>query len=118
VAAHLTQKMPIRKVATMFAVSKSLVQKLVKQQPTAGNLQPKQRGKPQFSYLTNAEKEIRALVVEHPDATLVELCKFFAQKTGNWVSRTAMCRCAAEIRTQSKKKPGPATKPRQKESKH
>jgi len=42
---------------------KSLVQKLVKQQQTAGNLQQKQRGKPQFSYLTNAEEEIRALVV-------------------------------------------------------
>ena len=69
VAAHLTQKMSIRKVATVFAVSKSLVQKLVKQQQTEGNLQPKQRGKPQFSLLTNAEEEIRALVAEHPDAT-------------------------------------------------
>ncbi len=83
---------------------KILVQKLVKLQQTAGNLQPKQRGKPQFSYLTNAEEEIRALVVDHPDATLVELCELFAQKTGNWVSRTAMCRCATEIRYQSKKK--------------
>lgn len=60
---------------------KSLVQKLVKEQQTAGNLQPKQRGKPQFSYLTNAEEEIRALVVEHPDATLVELCEIC---TKNW----------------------------------
>ena len=85
---------------------KSLVQKLVKLQQTAGNLQPKQRGKPLFSYLTNAEEEIRALVVDHPDATLVELCELFAQKTGNWVSRTAMCRCATEIRAQSKKKRG------------
>ena len=34
VAAHLTQKMSIRKVATVFAVNKSLVQKLVKQQQT------------------------------------------------------------------------------------
>jgi putative transposase len=83
------------------------------------NLQPKQRGKPQFNYLTNAEEEIRALVVEHPDATLVELCELFPQKTGNWVSRTAMCRYGAEIRDQSKKKKhGTAAKPRQKESKN
>jgi uncharacterized protein YdaU (DUF1376 family) len=34
----------------------------------------------------------------------VELCELFAQRTGNWVSRTAMCRCATEIRDQSKKK--------------
>ncbi len=67
----------------MFAVSKSLVQKLVKQQQTEGNLQPKQRGKPQFSHLTNAEKEIRLLVAEHPDAALIELCELFAQKTKN-----------------------------------
>ena len=47
VAAHLAQKMSIRKVAIRFAVSKSLVQKLVKQQQTEGDLQPKQRGQPQ-----------------------------------------------------------------------
>jgi hypothetical protein len=44
---------------------KSLVQKLVKQQKTSRNLQPKQRGKPQFSHLTNAEAEIQALVTTH-----------------------------------------------------
>jgi transposase len=71
-----------------------------------------------LSYLKNAEEEIRALVVEHPDATLVKLCELFAQKTENWVSKTAMCRCAAEIRTQSKKKHGTAAKPPQKESKN
>ncbi len=62
VNAHLTEKMSIRKVATRFYVSKSLVQKLVKQQQTEGSLQPKKRGKPQFSYLTNAEAEVKALV--------------------------------------------------------
>jgi hypothetical protein len=34
----------------------------------------------------------------------IELCELFAQKTGNWVSQAAMCRCAAEIRTHSEKK--------------
>jgi transposase len=47
VTAHLAEKMSIRKVAIRFAVSKSLVQKLVKQQKIEGDLQPKQRGKPQ-----------------------------------------------------------------------
>jgi putative transposase len=85
VKAHLAEKMSIRKVATRFAVSKSLIQKLVKQEQTEGDLQPKQRGKPQFSHLTNAEEEVKALVADHPDATLVELCELFAHKTGNWV---------------------------------
>jgi len=69
VTAHLAEKMPIRKVATRFGVIKSLVQKLVKQQQTQGNLLPKQRGKPRFSPLTDAETAVRALVADHPDAT-------------------------------------------------
>lgn len=68
VKAHLAEKMSIRKVATRFGVSKSLVQKLVNLQKTEGNLQPKQRGKPQLSHLTNAEPFVKVLVAEHPDA--------------------------------------------------
>jgi transposase len=90
VAAHLERHHSIRTVASMFAISKSLVQKLVKQQKLEGNLQPKKPGKPRLSYLTNAEVELRELVAEHPDATLVKLCEFFADKTGNWVGRSAM----------------------------
>jgi putative transposase len=40
VAAHIEQKLSIRKTAEIFACSKSLVQKLVKQQKIEGNLQP------------------------------------------------------------------------------
>ena len=103
VAAHLVEKMSIRKVATRFIVSKSLVQKLIKQQQLSGSLQPKPRGKPQFSYLTNRETEVRELVGEYPDATLVELCELFAQKTGHWVSRAAMCRCLQKLELPRKK---------------
>ncbi|NEQ78586.1 MAG: transposase [Okeania sp. SIO2C9] len=104
VTAHLAQKLSIRTVAARFSVSKSLVQKLVKQQKTEGNLQPKKRGKPQFSHLTNAEVEVRALVADYPDATLVELCELFLQKTGNWVSKTAMCRYLQILELPRKKK--------------
>jgi putative transposase len=68
VKAHLAEKMSIRKVATRFGVSKSLVQKLVNLQKTEGNLQPTQRGKPQLSHLTNAESFVKALVAQPPDA--------------------------------------------------
>jgi putative transposase len=47
---------------------KSLVQKLIEQQQLESSLQPKPRGKRQFSYLSNAETEVRELVAEHPDA--------------------------------------------------
>jgi transposase len=104
VAAHIHEKISIRQVAIRFAVSKSLVQKLIKQQQVDGNLKPKQRGKPQFSHLTNAEVELRELVAENHDATLVELCELFAVKTGNWVSRTAMCRSLQKLGLNRKKK--------------
>ena len=73
----------------------------MKQQPIEGNLQPKKRREPQFSHLINAEAFVRILVVEHQDATLVELCELFVVKTGNCVIRTAMCRYTTEIRAQS-----------------
>ncbi|MGB8690441.1 MAG: transposase [Microcoleus sp.] len=118
VTAYLVGKMSIRKVATQFGVTKSLVQKLVKQQQNEVNLQPKTRGKPQFSHLTSSDVEVRELVAEHPDATLVELCELFAQKTGNWVSRAAMCRCLQKLELNRKKKHGTVVKLRQKESKN
>lgn len=117
VTAHLVEKIPIRKVATRFGVAKSLVQKLVKLQQNEGNLQPKPRGKPQFSYLTSAEPEVKALVAEYPDATLAELCELFAVKTGNWVSKSAMCRCLQKLGLNRKKKLGTVAKRQQKESK-
>ncbi len=118
VAAHIQNKISIRKVAIQFGVSKSLVQKLVKQQKVDGNVQPLQRGKPQFSHLTNAEVELRELVEENQDATLVELCELFALKSGNWVSRTAMCRCLQKLGLNRKKKHCGVAKRQLKESKN
>ena len=118
VAAHIQKKISIRKVAIIFDVSKSLVQKLVKQQQVDGNLQPKPRGKPQFSHLTNAEVELRELVAENHDATLVELCELFAVKTGNWVSRTAMCRSLQKLGLNRKKKHCGVAKQQLQESKN
>jgi putative transposase len=118
VAAHIQQKISIRQVAMIFTVSKSLVQKLVKQQKTDGNLQPKQPGKPRFSYLTNNEVKLRELIVENNDATLTELCELFAEKTGNWVSRTAMGRCLQKLGLNRKKKHCGVVKQQQKEFKN
>ena len=104
VAAHFLDKISIRKVAHCFSASKSLVQKLVKQQRIDGDLEPKKPGKPHFSHLTNAEAELRALLADNHDATLVELCELFAIKTGNWVSKTAMCAALQKLGLNRKKK--------------
>ncbi len=118
VTAHFLDKISVRKVAISFGVSKSLVQKLVKQQRIDGNLQPKKPGKPHFSYLTNAEEELRALVADNHDATLVELCELFATKTGNWVSKTAMCAALQKLELNRKKKLFGVAKRKQKESRY
>lgn len=104
VAAHLQDRISIRKVAASFTVSKSLVQKLVKQQQIDGNLQPKQRGKPRFSYLKDAEADLRMIVAGNHDATLAEFCELFASKTGNWVGKSAMCSALQKLGLNRKKK--------------
>jgi putative transposase len=103
VAAHLEQKLLIRKTAEIFACSKSLVQKFVKQPKIERNLQPLFRGKPRFSHLNNASKELRKIVAAHPDATRVELCELFAQNTENWVGRAAMCSALQKLGLNRKK---------------
>jgi transposase len=100
----------------MFASSKSLVPKLVKQQKIKGNLQPLPRGKPRFSHLNNVSKELKEIVAAHPDATLVELCELFAQKTGNWLGRTAMSSALQKLELNRKKKQSVVAKQAQKES--
>ncbi|NES83264.1 MAG: transposase [Moorea sp. SIO2B7] len=108
VKAHLIEKSSIRQVAARFSVSKSLVQKLVKQQKTEGNVEPKRPGKPQFSYLSNAPalELVKELVAKHQDATLAQLCELWAHLTGNWVSTTAMCRCLQKLGLSRQKKRG------------
>jgi len=82
-----------------------------------GNLLPKKRGKPRFSHLANAEVEVRALVAEYPDSTLIELSELLLQRTGNWVSRTALCRYLQKLGLTRKKKHGTVAKLEQKECK-
>jgi transposase len=66
--------------------------------------------------LNNASKELKEIVAAHPDATRVELCELFAQKTGNWVGRTAMCGALQKLGLNRKKKQLGVAKQAQKES--
>ena len=52
----------------------------------------------------------------HPDATLLELCELFAEKTGNWVGRTAMCNALQKLGLNRKKKQRGVPKQELKES--
>jgi transposase len=66
--------------------------------------------------LNNASRELKEIVAAHPDATRVELCQLFAQKTGNWVGRTAMCSALQKLGLNRKKKQSGVAKQAQKES--
>jgi transposase len=55
-------------------------------------------------------------VAAHPDATRVELCELFAQKTGNWVGPAAMCSALQKLELNRKKKQSGVAKQAQKES--
>jgi transposase len=54
--------------------------------------------------LNNSTASLREIVAAHPDATLLELCELFAQKTGNWVGKTAMCNALQKLGLNRKKK--------------
>jgi transposase len=56
-------------------------------------------------------------LAEYPDATLVELSELLLQQTGNWVSRTALCRYLQKLGLNRKKKHGTVAKLEQKEYK-
>jgi transposase len=59
----------IRKVAARFYLSKSFVQKLLKQQKVAGHLHPKKTGVRERSELAQAVHELTLMVTLYPDAT-------------------------------------------------
>jgi transposase len=118
VLAYFLDNISIRETAARFSVATSFVQKLVKQQKIDGNLEAKKRGKPQVSFLTNAEPELRAIVAENHDATLAELCELFWEKTGNWPGKSAMCSALQRLDLNRKKKLCVAVRPQQKEFKN
>jgi transposase len=104
VLAYFLDNISIRETAARFSVAPSFVQKLIKQQKIDRNLEPKKRGKPQVSFLTNAEPELRVIVAENNDATLAELCELFWEKTGNWPKKSAMCSALQRLGLNRKRK--------------
>ena len=104
VAAHINKKISIRKVADIFSVSKSFVQKLLLQQKTDGNLERRRTRKATVSYILNAQVELTEIVEANSDATLLELCELFADKTGNWVSQSTMSNALKQFGLTRKKK--------------
>jgi transposase len=93
----------IRQTAERFMVSKSLVQKLLKQKKEEGHVIPHQQGGYLVSPLLQFEDQIREIVAQHNDATLAEYCELVGEATGEWVSLSTMCRTLQRLELPRKK---------------
>jgi transposase len=93
----------IRKTAERFMVSKSYVQKLLKQKQDLGHLIPFKQGGHQVSPLLQFEDQIREIVAQNNDATLSEYCELVGEATGEWVSLSTMCRTLQRLELPRKK---------------
>jgi transposase len=93
----------VRKTAERFVVSKSFVQKLLKQKKEKGHVVPSQQGGYLVSSLLQFEDQIREIVVQNNDATLAEYCELVGDATGEWVSPSTMCRTLQRLELPRKK---------------
>jgi transposase-like protein len=67
----------VRKIASRFDVSKSLVQKLLKMKKTQGHVEPRKQGGGMNSELHGYEAQLAEMVEKYPDATLSEYCEYW-----------------------------------------
>lgn len=93
----------IRIVSARFKVSRSFVQKLLKQSQKTGSLTPLPHGGGTAPKLTNYAACIEKLLQEKNDATLPELCQDLKEHTGINVSRGTLSRFLQKLNVTRKK---------------
>jgi transposase len=93
----------IRQVSVRFKVSRSFVQKLLKQHQQIGSLAPLPHGGGTVPKLTDYVPTIEKLLEEKNDATLPELCQNLKERTGISVSRGTLCRFLQKLNVTRKK---------------
>jgi transposase len=93
----------IRQVAERFKVSRSFVQKLLKQHQQMGSLAPLPHGGGTPPKLTDYVLKIEKLLEEKNDATLPELCQNLKEGTGISVSPSTLCRFLQKLNLTRKK---------------
>ena len=88
----------IRKLAQRFSVTKSFVQKLLKQYRETGDITPRVSGGSPPSKLNAEQLVILVEIIEHNySATLEELCKLLQEEVGIKVSRSTMGRTTIRL---------------------
>jgi putative transposase len=87
-----------RASATLFGVSQSFVEKLVRRRRTSGSLAPKPHaGGRRASGDEAASLRVRRMVQDHPDATLAELCEQLYAHRGRRVRVPTLARLAKPL---------------------
>jgi len=103
VEAYKNQEESVRSCAQRFKVSRSYVQKLLKQDREQGNLAPLPHAGGVPGKLANQEDLLRQLIAEKNDATLEELCQQIQQRSGISVSQSTLCRFLLRLNLTRKK---------------
>jgi transposase len=99
------EKNSIRKLAERFRVTKSFVQKILKQYQETGDINPKRQGGNVLPKVQGEDLVKLAEIIENNnDATLEELCELLETQTGVKVSRATMGRISQQLNYTFKKK--------------
>ena len=97
------QEGSIRQVAVRFKVSRSFVQKLLKQHQTLGSVTPLPHGGGTVPKLAAHIPTVEKLLEENNDATLPELCQNLKEQTGISISPSTLCRFLQRLKLTRKK---------------
>ncbi len=92
----------VRKAAQRFAVSKSCVERWVRQKRTQGHVVPRKQGGSVSRVMADRDQLV-AIYEKQPDATLAEYCELLADAIGLWVSQSTMCRVFQRLNLPRKK---------------
>ncbi|MGF1542517.1 MAG: transposase [Pleurocapsa sp.] len=92
VCAYKNQEGSMLKIACKFHVSRSFVQKLIKQERETGSIAPINSVIRCESKLLPHIDIIKQLIHQNPNITLKELCEGIERTTGTTISQSAMCR--------------------------
>jgi len=92
---------PVEDIVAHYEVSLSWLYSLLQLRRETGSIAPRPHRRGRKQKLAPFEKEVRQLVAEHPDATLVEFCEMLSKHVS--VSTTALCDFLRHLKITRKK---------------
>lgn len=103
-AVRQKEKLSVRQLTQRFCVTKSFVQKLIKQEKETGDIHPRpQGGSPEPKLKKEQLIDLIEILETSPDATLEELCDLLEKKVQVRISRATMGRVIQKLNYSVKK---------------